>query len=303
MFENTHKYVVENVLKSYQEFIDHRKSNCWGEDQLLRKGINAAIALYHLREHIPKNIRPSFEYMKNLCEDYGLVRDIANVSKHNVLNKNDPRITSASQIFENMVNTRYEDEQGEYFSCQIEVFLRLDDGTEKKLVNVLYNVICMWRDLLDSLGIINIKEILPPKVDFPLSREETTRQANMSITRGEGYSWQFRFMEFNYEKNVSEPGEISNRKFQFYVKKLPEQIPIIIHIENPKFEINVDFLVPLTKEQANEYILLQNDENKHEFLKSIIDNNPNIRKKYRKLIIQAQIQELQKRKSVTNGNE
>jgi hypothetical protein len=76
MFESTRKYVVENVMKSYHEFINHRASNEWGENQLLRKGINSAITLYHLREHIPRDMRPSYNDLENLCEDYGLVRDI-----------------------------------------------------------------------------------------------------------------------------------------------------------------------------------------------------------------------------------
>lgn len=294
MFENTRKYVLENVLKSYQEFIDHRASNEWGENQLLRKGINSAITLYHLREHIPTSIRPSYNDLESLCGDYGLVRDITNVSKHSEIDRYTPKISCASQISEEIVNTRFEDEQGQYFSCQIDVFVKLDDGTERKLVNILYNVICMWRDVLENLGIINLKDFEPPKVDIPLSRDEATSQANMSMTSGEEYNWKYRFMEYNYKNNTLEPRDLSDHKFRFFIKRLPERIPISIHIVNPKFEIDVDFDVPLTQEQAKQYISLENDKIKYNFLESIINNDPNIKKNYWTTIIEAQIQELKK---------
>jgi hypothetical protein len=179
--------------------------------------------------------------------------------------------------------------------------VKLDDGTEKKLVNILYNVICMWRDVLDSLGIVNLKDFEPTKVDNPLTRDEATTQANMSITRGEGYTWQCRFMKYNYEKNVHEPRDLSGNKFRFFVKGLPEKIPISIHIENPKFEIDVDFDVPLTKEQAEQYISQKSDEIRHDFLESIINNDPIIKKNYWKKIIESQILELKKRATSKEG--
>jgi hypothetical protein len=51
MFEDTRKFFVEAVLPSYREYMEHLKSNAWGESQLLRKGINAAISLRNNRDN------------------------------------------------------------------------------------------------------------------------------------------------------------------------------------------------------------------------------------------------------------
>lgn len=278
MFENTRKYVVENVLQSYQEFIEHRSSNEWGENQLLRKGINAAIALFHLREQIPANVRPTKKTLKSQYQDYGLIADIANVAKHHDITNDNPRISTASQVYEALICTMLEDEQGQYYSSQLEVFVKLDDGSEIKLINILYSVMCMWRDILDSLGIIDLKAIEPITIDQPITRDEAGKQkANMRITQGEAYKWQFRMMKYNYEKNVAEQMDVTGMDFQFRIFKIPEQIPMRIHITNPSFEIDFDFEIPLSEDQATQYMSLENDDKKMAFAKMIVDNNPSIK--------------------------
>jgi hypothetical protein len=280
MFENTRKYLVEYVLPSYQDFLDHRSNNNWGENQLLRKGINAATALFHMREQIPSNIRPTKKDLKNQYKDYGLIADIANVAKHHEIKNDNPKISKSSQIYEVMVYTMFADEQGQYYSPQLDIFVKLDDGTEIKLVNILYNIMLMWRDVLDKLGIISLKAIESLRIDQPLKRDEVGRRnADMSMRQGEEYNWQFRMEKFNYEKNIAEPMDITGMNFQFRISKLPEQVPMCIHITNSKNKIdfNFDFDIPLSKEQATEYISLENDENKIAFLKRIVDSSPNIK--------------------------
>lgn len=294
MFENTRKYVIEYVLPSYQEFIEHRSSNEWGENQLLRKGINTAIALFHLREQIPANIRPTKNALKSQYQAYGLIADIANVAKHHVITKDNPRISNASQIFEEMVITMFADEQGQYFSPQLEVFVKLDDGTEIKLINILYNVMCMWRDVLDSLGIINLRTIEPLAIDQPISRDEANRRSksNMRITRGEAYKWQYQMMKYNYVNNTSEPMDVTGMDFQFKIFEIPKQIPIHIQLTNSTAVIDIDFDIPLSEEQATQYMSLENKDELAAFIKTIIDNNPTIKNELEdkiKLAIQTQM--------------
>jgi hypothetical protein len=293
MFENTRKYLVEYVLPSYQDFLDHRSSNDWGENQLLRKGINAATALFHIREQIPSDIRPTKKDLKHQYKDYGLVADIANVAKHHEITNDNPQISKSSQIYEAMVYTMFADEQGQYYSPQLEIFVKLDDGTEMKLINILYNAMLMWRDVLDKLGIINLAVIEPIRIDQPLTRDEVgKRTAHMSARQGEEYNWQFRMEKYNYEKNVAEPMDITGMNFQFRISKLPEQVPMCIHITNSNTKIDFDFDIPLSKEQAAQYVSIENDEKKNAFLKKLVDSNLNIKNKLNSKIksaIQAQM--------------
>jgi hypothetical protein len=127
MFEDTRKFFVEAVLPSYREYMEHLKSNAWGESQLLRKGINAAISLCHLREHLPSQLQRSRSELVQHCTDYGLICDITNVAKHQTITRYVPKLSSAGQIFERLTTTYYLDEHGEYTAPQLEVCLKLDD--------------------------------------------------------------------------------------------------------------------------------------------------------------------------------
>jgi len=278
MFENTRKYLVEYVLPSYQEFLEHRSNSEWGENQLLRKGIDTATAFFHLREQIPPAKRPTKTALKAQYPDYGLIADIANAAKHHEITNDNPRISNALQIYEAMIITRFEDEQGQFYSHQLEVFVKLDDGTELKLVRILYSVMCMWRDVLQALGIINLNAIEPLTIDQPITRDEASRRrANMRITRGEEYKWHFRMMVYDYKKNFAVPMDLAGMNFQFRILKLPERVPMCIHISNSNTEVDVDFDIPLSEEQASQYVSLEDDDQKMAFLKEIVDSNQSIR--------------------------
>jgi len=294
MFVNARKFYVENVLPSYQDFIKHRESNDWGENQLLRKGIVAATSLFHLREHIPTNIQPSKANLKSQYPDYGLIADIANVSKHHELTFDNPQISNASQIYESLRLIEFTDKQGEYVAPQLEVYVKLDNGTEIKLINILYNVMSIWCDVLDNLGIINQKPLEPLKNDFPISREEANkRRANLRIRQGEEYQWQLRMEKYNYNKRITESIDLTGKNFQFRIRELPENAPISIHITNPGIGVDfeVDFDIPLSKGQTKHYISLCGSE-KVEFLKELVESTPDIKKELQSKIqsaIQAQI--------------
>jgi hypothetical protein len=53
MFARVRDFFVQQVLPTYKQFFGSRRENVFGEHRLLRHGIAAAGALYHLREHLP----------------------------------------------------------------------------------------------------------------------------------------------------------------------------------------------------------------------------------------------------------
>ncbi len=279
MFSNTRKYYLENVIPSYAEFIDYRNSNEYGQDQLLRKGIVAATSLFHLREHIPVNIRPSKSNLKSRFPYFGLAGDIANVSKHSKITQDNPRISRATQIYEVMRLIFFSDDDGEYVASQLDVIVKLDDGSELLLITILDNVMSMWNDILDSLGII--EKITRPMLDINqvISRSQAgLREANLSILKGEDLQLNYLVQRFNNTKGIIEPMDISNMKFEFRIYSLPESVPIHLTISNPNLdkEIEIDFSVPLTNDQASNFIKLSKYE-KCNFINEIIQSNSNIK--------------------------
>ena len=84
-------------------------------------------------------------------------------------------------------------------------------------------------------------------------------------------------MLYDYQKNVAGPMDITGMNFQFRIFKLPEQVPICIHVTNSNTEIDVDFDIPLSEEQASYFVSLENDEQKLAFIKEIADSNQSIK--------------------------
>lgn len=277
MFSNTRKYYLENVEPSYFDFIEHRKSNEFGQDQLLRKGIIAATTLFHLREHIPTNIRPSKTELKRQFPYYGLVGDITNVSKHSEISNDNPKISRATQLREVMRLIYFSDTEGEYVAPQLDVIVQLDDGSELLLVSILDDVKSMWNEILDKLGIIE-KYIRPTlNINEVISRQQAEiRRTNISIIRGEDLKLEYRVQKYN--NGIIEPMDITNWEVKMNIYSLPEFVPIHLTISNPKMEkvIEFDFNVPLTNDQASKYIELPKNE-RNCFINEVIKSNSSIR--------------------------
>jgi hypothetical protein len=288
VFTNTRKFVVENVLPSYGEYLEHRVSNTWGESQLVRKAINAAIALYHLREHLPKNMQPKRGQLEGICPDYGLLGDITNAAKHYEINRNNPRISSAEQIYEVLTSTRFSDDMGEYWVPQLEVFVKLNDGTELRMVEILYNVMKMWRDTLDQLSIVNLKEPEPLNLDQLISREEAEkRQSDLHITSGEGYTWNIKLMKYNYNIGRYEPFDLTDHSISFKVYEPPTHIPVHMTLSKNEKIIEFDFDISISVEQGREYMRLNTDQEREAFTQIILESSREIQEQLRKSVEKA----------------
>jgi hypothetical protein len=277
MFENERKYFVENVITSYKEYFDHRKSNKWGENQLLRKGMNAANALFHFRDHLPAHIRPSKNSLKGEYPDYGILADIANAAKHKIIHNDNPRVSNASQVYEVLTSTFFTDEHGEYSFPQLEVYVKLDDGSEINFSELLHSVMSMWLNNLRIWKIIDIQPFPEVGANEIVSRDDAEkRSADLQITRGEDYHWNFRIRKYNYDKKMIEPMDLTGASVGFRIYEPPTHIPIHISISDSKIEL--DFDVPLTDEQSHQYVKLSTADERLTFLQSIIGKNIEIQK-------------------------
>jgi hypothetical protein len=113
------------------------------------------------------------------------------------------------------------------------------------------------------------------------------------VRHGEDYQWQLRMEKYNYDKGIIEPIDLTGQKFQFQIRELPKKASLSIHVTNPGngVDFEVSFDIPLSEEQAEHYISLDNDE-KAEFLKELVESNPSIKKDLQSKLqsaIQAQI--------------
>ena len=273
MFKNFREYFVQSTLSSYREFFAARRRNQYGEGEVVRLGVNAAVALFHLREHVPDRYRPAGPLLRSFSPDYGLLGDIANASKHKRITRFTPRISNADQIYEIVVSTRYEDEKGHYPVAQVEVFAKLDDGTERNLADLLHNVMNMWCKKIDDWGLGKFANPEPALIDGPVSRAEAAeRKFSTIIVKGEERTHSYAIRKFNYQKGVSEPVDLTGYTGVMRVWERPKTLTV--SVELPELGVETDFELPLTPDQGLEVGRMATLEEQTEYAKALVGADP-----------------------------
>lgn len=159
MFDDLAGYFYENVVSSFEDYLTVKRSGKSGCSKDIRAAMNAASALFHLREHLPSGNGLSRKEAEGLCGDYAVLGDIVNASKHNSIASNTPHgaplVASAADSYEVVIITQYEDQDGVYRFVEKVVDVRLTDGTIRNMHEVLTNVMNFWQTHLHSIGIVN----------------------------------------------------------------------------------------------------------------------------------------------------
>jgi hypothetical protein len=152
MSDNLETYFHHRVLAVFQDYLDIRASEKIGTRRDVTAATNAAKALFHLREHIPPPYAKSRQDVTRECPDYGLLGDVTDTDKHHLLRDQTRAICHVSQIEERIVLTEYRDSQGTYRHAEKRVMLKLTNGGERDLLDVLTAVVDYWIDELHMLG-------------------------------------------------------------------------------------------------------------------------------------------------------
>lgn len=207
-------YFYEHVLLPYREFADLQDSDEAGKGKDLRAGSNVAIALYHFREQLPLSFAITLKDMLTQCSDYGIVKDIANITKHRTLTRNPPLLVrnETDAMSEIVIVTSYRDKFGVYsdFAKQVEVSLL--DGSQRNLIEVLTNVLNFWIRHLRKLGLLNISQevTLKQRVE-PLDRFQCKEELpTMHLVAGLPTKFAFKFQTYNYDKQLVDVDDLTD---------------------------------------------------------------------------------------------
>lgn len=244
MFGNIPQYFSEKVIPDFIAYVKQRKNNKSGFSKDVSTGINSAISLYHFREHL-KNFSDEWDKSYNdlleICPNYSLLGEVVNASKHAIRNKPDRKLTNAENIFEEIIITIYEDKKGEFNHVQKEVIIKLDSGEEIILFNILTEVINMWIDELQHIGLFHSLS------KFNITPKRLPRRSKNSgkldlITTKQFYGRRFRIQKYNYKTKMVEPPEhpLSEVKMNIYKKIYPVTLNIKPNDGSKEIELNVD---------------------------------------------------------------
>ena len=271
MYDDLAAYFYETVVASYTSFINSLRDGVTGRSKNLRAAINSAIALYHLREHIPQPHQKMHQDISNICPDYKLVGDIVNASKHKVVNRGTPQIVSAEDIYEQTIITKYQDEKGEYFGSEQTVQVSLVDGSTRDVGEILTNVMNFWCSEFLSLNIIDKQlNFTYPKYNGPLTREEVAKQKHdIEILKGIRFQMKIKLQEYNYKTNEVNPIDLTDSKLQMRIYQLKYNLEIGL-TNNSTGEV-LHREIELTVEQSQKIHELKTDEERQKYLLKIVN--------------------------------
>jgi hypothetical protein len=277
MLKNPRDFFIQNVRVAYQDFFDARKNTKFGENKLLRLGINAATNLYHLREHFTPV--PRFSDVVARCPDYTLVRDIANISKHKTITRYNPQVKN---LLEYRLQALYEDEKGSYQNCRVEVLVSFANGPGKPLADILFNVMSMWCVWLRQNNII-VNLANPESVTLPnFVKREDAVSVPLEILASEKRNLRCRVVKYDPITDELRPVDLTGAKIELQTAVPPRFVGVKLQI--PEHQISADVDIPLTEEQGERYIELPQHE-RARYVFSLVEQSDELQK-----LIQSELQ-------------
>lgn len=218
-------YFYQHVFLAYHRYRQVKNDHLMGDNKDRREAIDAAVALYHMREHVPRPFRKSRAQLAALCSDYDLLGDIVNAAKHNVLTRGTPQVAGADSIYERLVCTRYKDQDGEYDHDEKIVEVQLIDGSTRDIYEILTNVVNMWFDELHRIGAIDQRQPIPLHRQDLVSRKDACSVA-LQLTQGIQWKQCFRFQRYNYESNEIEAVDLSDAEDIIFTVRKPQTFEV-----------------------------------------------------------------------------
>jgi hypothetical protein len=253
MFDDLAAYYHENVVSSFVAYRDVSNDGVAGRSRDLRNALVAATALFHLREHLPVG-GPSRADVERRCPDYALLGDLVNAAKHKSLTAKTPHgaplVNDATDLVEQLAFIEYEDSAGTYRYVQKNVVVKLADGTERNLLEVLTNVVNFWEQHMLSVGVLLTARTFMHDSDVRArTRAECEEnRLNFEVIQGQRFLQTMHLMRFNYKTGKADPIDLTGSKLNF-------------RIHRPQFDIELSLTHDASGKAFKRTITLTEDEN------------------------------------------
>jgi hypothetical protein len=269
VFDDIAALFHENVVDSFTGYLDSRRTGKAGRSRDLRAAIAAATALYHFREHLPSTFPKSRADIVRECPDYSLLGDVVNASKHKELTRGSSQLESAEQIEERLVITEYRDEQGDYRHIEKRVVVKLTDGSERDLLEVMIKVMNFWQGELASLGLISARpSYVMPSDPQPRPRAECNDgRLDFELIAGLRFKQTFWLQRYNYATSRIEPVDVTGSSFEFRIYKPRYRIDISLKNERTGQELNRT--IDLSEEESQQLLAHQSEQEKQQYFASL----------------------------------
>jgi hypothetical protein len=273
VFDDLASLFYHNVVSAYDQYVAIRDGNTSGRSRHTHTALEAAAALFHFREHLPRQYARTRAQVVAECPDYRLVADVANATKHRTLDNDTsegpPLVKSAEDIEEITIITRYEDEQGEYTDARTLVFINCNDGVRRNLDTALTNVLNYWGSELKRLDIVNyVPRSAPEPPGTRLVPRSEARAHNKEIVQGLRFKQTLQLMTFDASKGCAIPIDLTGAKLKYRIYK--PRYSVDITVKSPGLDEPIRCSIDLTEEQSLAVTALTTDAERTSYINSII---------------------------------
>lgn len=266
MFDDPATYFYENVMESYTKFLTYLAGEESGFSQDTRHALSAASAVFHLREHLPEQCRPTRADIAGECSAYDILGDVVNASKHGELSHSPKHVARATSIEELTETTKYRDDAGEYFDSRRRVIVKTLDGEEHDVAVLLTDAINYWIAKLHALGILTSSFSLPSPIprELPTRAEAEARQPRLRMRQGVRFQQRVRLLEYDYANSTTKPWHVDKYEFRMWQPSHAE-----LRVENPRAGLSFTIPIKLTRDEERALEALENDEDRQRLIHEI----------------------------------
>ena len=143
-------YYYEYLTPEFESYYNAPILSYIGDAKLRSDALRCACSQYHMRDKLKRIKGAGFDRncVAKLCEDYHLIGDVCNASKHEDLNRKDKLIKDDSAILDGMFINYLEDEQGKFSINQAGIFIKTIKGNQIDLLLACVNVCNFWNKFL-----------------------------------------------------------------------------------------------------------------------------------------------------------
>lgn len=253
MFDDLATYYHEDVVSAFLAYRDVSNNGVSGRSRDLRQALTAATALFHLRQHLPSGGQLSRADVERLCPDYALLGDVVNVAKHGRLNSRTPHgaplVTNAENLDEVLIIIEYTDDAGPYRFVQKSVIVKLDNGSERDLLEVLTNVINFWERHMARLDVIVAARTFQYNHDpRPRTRAECEAiRTDFEGVQGLRFRQRMRLLRFDNKTGKATPIDLTGAT-------------ISARIYRPRFDIDLTLSQKVSGKEFKTTLTLSEDE-------------------------------------------
>lgn len=264
MFHDLNAQFQTQILPAYQKFRDMRLDGQMGNYALALAATSCASVLYHFREYIPKEHRPTRKEVSEECPEYKLIADVTNAMKHSVLSRppldGPALVRSSNDIYELAVIINFDGDGvcEPYSHCEPVVCVKCTDGIDRYLDDALVEVINFWGSKLKELGIAEYDKIIP--LPFPgtiFIPQDSARGITEKRLKGLGGSSNAKLMEFDHQSGFARPIDLTGAQVEFTMYR--PRFNLIVEIKIPTIPETYHHVIGLSDQESQEYIALKDE--------------------------------------------